>query len=154
MHSIFLNCLCQNIFLIERETMRKSGLVQSLQSILENENVYFRASFFDQSSLYTTVNFLQFLAVLVTGYAICILLLYLTYLGINKWEMEPYTNYTLNADDYYENKIAEEQADELNDQLIEFSFKDFNLVFRFIQMQYNERVTSMLVTDLGDQMCW
>ena len=137
MHSIFLNCLCQNIFLIERETMRKTGLVQSLPLISENQNVYFRASFFDQSSLYTTVNFLQFLAVLVTGYAICILLLYLTYLGINKWEMEPYTNYTLNADDYYENKIAEEQADELNDQLIEFSFKVFNLALRFIRVKYN-----------------
>ena len=137
MHSIFLNCLCQNIFLIERETMRKTGLVQSLQLISENQNVYFRASFFDQSSLYTTVNFLQFLAVLVTGYAICILLLYLTYLGINKWEMEPYTNYTLNADDYYESKMAEEQADELNDQLIEFSFKVFNLALRFIRVKYN-----------------
>ena len=138
MHSIFLNCLCQNIFLIERETMRKTGLVQSLQLISENQNVYFRASFFDQSSLYTTVNFLQFLAVLVTGYAICILLLYLTYLGINKWEMEPYTNYTLNADDYYESKMAEEQADELNDQLIELGFNIFNLALRFIQIQYNE----------------
>ena len=137
MHSIFLNCLCQNIFLIERETMRKTGLVQSLQLISENQNVYFRASFFDQSSLYTTVNFLQFLAVLVTGYAICILLLYLTYLGINKWEMEPYTNYTLNADDYYESKMAEEQADELNDQLIEFSFKVFNLALRLIRVKYN-----------------
>ena len=115
--------------------MRKTGLVQSLQLISENQNVYFRASFFDQSSLYTTVNFLQFLAVLVTGYAICILLLYLTYLGINKWEMEPYTNYTLNADDYYESKMAEEQADELNDQLIEFSFKVFNLALRFIRMK-------------------
>ena len=40
--------------------------------------------------------------------------------------MEPYTNYTLSADDYYENKIAEEQ-DELNDQLIEFSFKVFSI---------------------------
>ena len=70
------------------------------------------------------------MAVLVTGYAICILLLYLTYLGINKWEMEPYTNYTLSADDYYENKIAEEQ-DELNEQLIELSFKVFNLALKF-----------------------
>ena len=68
--------------------------------------------------------------------------------------MEPYTNYTLNADDYYESKMAEEQADELNDQLIELSFKFFNLALRFIQMQYNEKITSVLVTDLGDQMCW
>ena len=49
--------------------------------------------------------------------------------------MEPYTNYTLNADDYYESKMAEEQADELNDQLIELSFKVFNLALRFIQKQ-------------------
>lgn len=111
--------------------MRKSGLVQGFQQKVQN--IYFRASFFDQSSLYTTVNFLQFLAVLVTGYAICILLLYLTYLGINKWEMEPYTNYTMNSDDYYEEKIAEEQ-DELNDQLIEFSFKVFDLLLKFIRL--------------------
>ena len=45
--------------------------------------------------------------------------------------MEPYTNYTTNADDYYEEKIAEEQ-DELNDQLIELSFKVFNLFLKFI----------------------
>ena len=75
------------------------------------------------------------MAVLVTGYAICILLLYLTYLGINKWEMEPYTNYTMNADDYYEEKILEEQ-DELNDQLIELSFKVFNLFLKFIRPQH------------------
>ena len=52
--------------------------------------------------------------------------------------MEPYTNYTLNADDYYESKMAEEQADELNDQLIELGFNILNLALRFIQMQYNE----------------
>ena len=52
--------------------------------------------------------------------------------------MEPYTNYTLNADDYYESKMAEEQADELNDQLIELGFNIFNLALRFIQMQCNE----------------
>ena len=46
--------------------------------------------------------------------------------------MEPYTNYTMNADDYYEEKIAEEQ-DELNDQLIELSFKVFNLFLKFIR---------------------
>ena len=46
--------------------------------------------------------------------------------------MEPYTNYTTNADDYYEEKIAEEQ-DELNDQLIELSFKVFNLFFKLMR---------------------
>ena len=49
--------------------------------------------------------------------------------------MEPYTNYTINADDYYEIKIAEEQ-DELNDQLIELSFKVFNLFLKFIRPQH------------------
>ena len=112
--------------------MRNLGWFKTFNEFKKCKIVYFRASFFDQSSLYTTVNFLQFLAVLVTGYAICILLLYLTYLGINKWEMEPYTNYTTNADDYYEEKIAEEQ-DELNDQLIELSFKVFNLFFKLIR---------------------
>ena len=49
--------------------------------------------------------------------------------------MEPYTNYTINADDYYEIKIAEEQ-DELNDQLIELSFKVFNLFLKFIRPKH------------------
>ena len=35
--------------------------------------------------------------------------------------MEPYTNYTMTAEDYYEDKIAEEQ-DELTEQLTELSF--------------------------------
>jgi len=49
--------------------------------------------------------------------------------------MEPYTNYTMNADDYYEEKILEEQ-DELNDQLIELSFKVFNLFLKFIRHKH------------------
>ena len=86
------------------------------------KKINFRASFFDQTSLYTKTNFVQFLAVLVTGYAICILLLYLTNLGINKWEMEPNTKYpNKTEDDLYEEKIAEEQ-DELTEQLTEPSF--------------------------------
>ena len=40
--------------------------------------------------------------------------------------MEPYTNYTKDANDYNEEKIAEEQ-DELSGQLTELSFKRFNV---------------------------